>query len=228
MSAVKGLRGSIVIAGSDGDIGRALVRLFSAAGIKPVGLSRKALHKKGLSAALRLDLSDPKAVEAAAKKLCAKGKTVRCVINAAGYWRKTGDASWEKDVLRHNLGVADNLLKAFTPRLAGVEGARIITIGSVDHKYPNVNSYSYTVAKAAVKALVGAYRKRHREGRVNFDLVAPGAVAGRMRAHKAEDKSALLQPEDVARVCRLLCSLGSNAAFEDIVIYPKTFAYSVP
>ena len=225
---MKKLTGTVVIAGSDGDIGRALVRLFAANGVKPVGLSRKARHKTGLSAALRLDLSDPKAVEAAAKKLTARGKTVRCVVNAAGYFRKTDDASWEKDVLRHNLGVADNLLKTFTPRLAGVEGARIVTIGSVDHKYPNVNSYSYTVAKAAVKALVGAYRKRHRDGKVNFDLVAPGAIAGRMRAHKAEDKAALLQPEDVARVCWLLCSLGSHAAFEDIVIYPKTFVYSVP
>lgn len=224
---MKKLTGTVVIAGSDGDIGRALVRVFAANGVKPVGLSRKARHKAGLRASLRLDLSDPKAVEAAARKLASRGP-IRCVVNAAGYFRQTGDASWEKDVLRHNLGVADNLLKAFTPRLAGVEGARIVTIGSVDHKYPNVNSYSYTVAKAAVKALVGAYRKRHRDGTVNFDLVAPGAVAGRMRAHKPEDKAALLQPEDVARVCWLLCSLGSNAAFEDIVVYPKTFVYSVP
>ena len=224
---LKNEKSAVVVAGSDGDIGRSIVRLFSEKGVAPIGLSRTGKHRQGLSEAFCLDLSDAAAVEAAVQKIASDGRKIRLVINAAGYYRKTTESAREEDVLKNNLGVTDNILRAFTPRMLGVDRARIITIGSIDHKYPNINSFSYSLAKASIKTLVELYRKRYRNSLANFDLISPGAVNTRMRADKDENKAALVQPEDVARICHMLYESGSNAAFDEIVVYPKSFAYSI-
>ena len=124
-----------------------------------------------------------------------------------------------------NIEIADKILSVFTPILKNRDSARIITIGSIDCLYPNTNAYAYSIAKASVRTLVHLYRKQYKGSKLNFDLILPGATNTKMRAHKQEDKAALIQPDDIGRLCAMLMACGSNVAFDDIIIYPKSFSY---
>jgi NADP-dependent 3-hydroxy acid dehydrogenase YdfG len=213
---------SVVIAGSDGDVGRAVARAFREAGFRTIGLSRSARHQEHLDESLKVDLANRAALAAVVAGLA----SVDVVVNAAGLYRRTEETAVDPELFANNLGIADNLLTLFTPRLADTPGARIITIGSLDGLYPNVNSFAYSVGKGAIRTLVALYKKAHQGSALNFDLISPGAINTRMRADKAEDKARLLQPDDVAKVCVFLGALGSHATVGEIVIHPKSFTYT--
>jgi NADP-dependent 3-hydroxy acid dehydrogenase YdfG len=212
-----------VIAGSSGDIGRAVAGALREAGFATIGLTRSGRYAAAVDQLVELDLANPLQVRQAADGLFAHAP-VRIVVNAAGTFERAHDLAAGADVLKNNLAVADNLLAAFTRHMVGTAGSRFITIASIDGLWANPSSVAYSVAKAGVRALVHSYRKVHRDAAVNFDLVSPGAVATRMRADKTEDKSRLLQPDDIARVCVFLSSLPPRVAIDEIVLHPKSFA----
>jgi NADP-dependent 3-hydroxy acid dehydrogenase YdfG len=211
-----------LIAGSDGDVGRATVASFAAAGYETIGLSRAARHTEHLSRALSVDLGDRAALAAVAEGL----PHVDVVINAAGSYRRTETEALDADMVRDNLGVAENILAIFTARLKDQPGSRIITIGSIDGVHPNRNSFSYSVAKAGIRTLVELYRSTYRASPINFDLISPGGINTRMRAAKQEDKTRLLQASDVAAFCVFLASLGAEVSVDEIVLSPRSFTYS--
>jgi NADP-dependent 3-hydroxy acid dehydrogenase YdfG len=212
-----------VVAGSRGDVGSATAARFREAGWRVVGLARAA---SDAPVGVGVDLSNRAAVEEAAARIAAAGDELRCVVLCAGAYHGVDSVGADSRTFRDNVGVADAVLAAFTPHLLERAGARVITVGSIDAVYPNPSSLAYSSAKAAVHSLVALYRKKHKASSLRFDLVAAGAINGRMRAGKAEDKAALLQPDDIARLCVALADFGSHVAFEDIVMIPKTFAYT--
>lgn len=215
----------VVVAGSDGDIGQAVVSAFSSAGFRVTGLSRAERRTKKLDRSIRVDLSDITAVRQAAKEIFSSAGSIPLVVNAAGGFRRTFQNAVDDEVFRNNFVVAENILKVFSEKMKTVRNARIITIGSWDGIYPNINSFSYSVTKSAIRTLVRLYQKTFRDSPLNFDLLLPGAVNTRMRKDKPEDKTALIQAEDIAKVCVCLGTLNSSAAIEEIVIYPKSGSY---
>ena len=214
-----------VIAGSDGDIGKVVAAHFHAECYTVIGLSRSAREIKNLDQSYKLELSDFDAVEKLTGQIESEHGKVKTLVNCAGSFKRTLDVSNDPDVFKNNLIVADNLLKAFTPKMKETPGARIITVGSWDGLYPNINSYSYAVTKAGIRTLVQLYKKTHKETHLNFDMLLPGAVNTKMRKDKQEDKEGLVQCEDIAKLCVCLASMGSNLSLEEIVMYPKKSAY---
>ena len=223
MSAAEGFA---VIAGSDGDVGSAVVRRFVDAGWAVASLSREARRSVPKATSLRADLGDEAQVAGVASRLAAHDPALRCVVNCAGYYERTARQAENAAVRANNFRVAELLLKHFAPPLCDVDGARFITVSSIDGRFLNTNSFAYSIDKAAINALVGLYRKSHRSDRVNFDLILPGAINTRMRSDKEENKDVLIQPEDIADLCLFLSGCPSNVCFDDITIYPKSFSYA--
>ena len=217
---------TVIVAGSDGDIGQAIARDFSKAGYRTIGISRAERCKGKLGLSYRTDLSDANAVRDTATRIFSEAGPVRLVVNAAGQFHRTMDNASDADVFKNNFSVAENILKSFSERMKSIPQSRIITVGSWDGIYPNVNSYSYSVVKSAIRTLVRLYQKSFRDTPLNFDLLLPGAVNTRMRKDKAEDKTTLIQPEDIAQICVCLANLSTSSAIEEIVLYPKTGSYS--
>ena len=219
-------QGLAVIAGSDGDVGSAVVARFIDAGWAVATLSREARRSVPNTTSLRADLSDEAQVAGVAGVAAAHDPALRCVVNCAGYYERTAGQADNAAVRANNFRVAELLLKHFTPLMCDVEGARFITVSSIDGRFLNTNSFAYSIDKAAINALVGLYRKSHRSDRVNFDLILPGAINTRMRADKDENKDILIQPDDISGLCLFLAGCPSNLCFDDITIYPKSFSYS--
>lgn len=219
-------QGLAVIAGSDGDVGSAVVARFIDAGWAVATLSREARRSVPNTTLLRADLGDEAQVAGVAGVVAAHHPALRCVVNCAGYYERTARQADNAAVRTNNFHVAELLLKHFTPLLCDVDGARFITVSSIDGRFLNTNSFAYSIDKAAINALVGLYRKSHRSDRVNFDLILPGAINTRMRADKDENKKILIQPKDIADLCLFLSRCSSSMCYDDITIYPKSFSYA--
>lgn len=209
----------IIVCGSDGDIGRAIVEALGRFDLPVIGISSKGLHTNGLLKSFTCDLSDLKALAEVSEKIL----DPRFVINCAGFYQKTSNFSFDEKVFKNNVGIADNILSVFTSKI--VRGGRIITLASIDGKYPNTNSFSYSLAKGAVRNLVKLYKKKFKDQDINFDLISTGAVNTKMRKDKNENKEALVQPIDIAIVCSTLIAFTSNVSTEEIVIHPRSFTY---
>lgn len=198
------------VAGSRGGIGKAVM---------------EHLMMIGFNASWSLDIKVDLSMWSQVKSIAEEHKeNLTCVVNCVGKFAYT-NAGFDMEIFKNNLVVADNILSVFTPIMSDTPGARIITIGSIDSKYPNVNSYAYCAAKAGVKTLVDCYRKAHKDSKVNFDLILPGGTNTKMRSGKSEDKTRLLQPDDIAHICVMLMESSPNVSFEDIIVYPKSFTY---
>jgi NADP-dependent 3-hydroxy acid dehydrogenase YdfG len=216
-----------VIAGASGDLGKAIAARLKDAGFRTIGLARSKISSSSFDDACQaVDLGDRKALAATVTQLFADCGEVSLVVNAAGAYSKTLQEGLDPVVFRDNVAVAENILMLFTEQMKDTAGARIVTISSIDALYPNINSFSYSVAKSAIRTLVQLYKKQFRATRLNYDLILPGAVHTRMRGAKTEDKNALVQPEDVAATCLYLSGLSGNVATDEIVLYPKSFSFS--
>lgn len=216
----------VIIAGAWGDVGRSIAHRFFQNGYKTVALGRRRQPSTHVTCAYDLDLADTTALEQTAGRIWEEIGPADIVVNAAGAYTKTLEESWDEGMHRNNFCVAENCLKSFTPRLLQTPNSRIITIGSIDAVHPNMNSFSYSIAKGSIRTMVHLYKKKYRDSFLNFDLILPGGINTRMRAGKEENKERLLQPSDIAELCLNLASLKSRVSLDDIVVYPKSFSYS--
>jgi len=190
----------VVVAGGDGDLGSKVCEIFRKGGWVV------SIHKKGYPVT--------------------GYKDVKCVVNCAGYYEKTDEEVYNKEIYENNFKIAESLLRYFTVLLYSTEGARIITISSIDGRFPNTNSFAYSISKCSINTLVRLYRKKYISRKVNFDLILPGAMDTRMRKDKKEDKAMLLQTEDIAKLCLYIAGCPSSMCFDDITVYPKSFTYA--
>lgn len=216
----------VIIAGAWGDVGRSVTRHFFQKGYKTIVLGRQGHPSEDVVKFYDLDLANFSALERTAERIWEEIGPANIVVNAAGAYSKTLEEAWDEKMHQNNFSIADNLLKVFTPRLLQTANARLITIGSIDSIHPNMNSFSYSIAKASIRTLIHLYKKRYRDSLLNFDLILPGGINTRMRAGKEENKERLLQPSDIAELCLSLASLKSHVCLDDIVVYPKSFSYS--
>jgi len=152
-----------------------------------------------------------------------------CVVNCIGQWgeQRYNDgfiSGYEHSVFISNFIIPDILMQRFTPILLNQEFGRYVSIASIDARYPNLNSYTSTCSKSALVALSHLYRKKYKDTGVNFDIINPGGINTSMRKNK-EDKSRIIQPIDIAKVCYFLACSNPYILFDDITITPKHFKY---
>src|SRR5207248_899068 len=134
-----------VVTGAGRGIGRAIALKFAAEGADIACISRTSENSEKVANEIRalgrkawahaVDVSDAKAVEAAAEKILADGSKVDILVNNAGITRdglimRMTEADWDA-VMNTNLKGAFLFTKAFTRTFVRQRSGRIINVASV-------------------------------------------------------------------------------------------------
>ncbi len=223
-----------VVTGGSRGIGLMIARGFVEAGAKVYISSRKAadcekvaaeLSRVGTCVALPADLGTEAGANGLAAAVAEREPALHILVNNAGAnWGASlaeyPDAAWDK-VLALNVKAIFHLTRALLPLLEkGVRSgdpARVINIGSIDGlRVPMLETYAYSVSKAAVHHLTRVLAQRLAPQHITVNAVAPGPFESKMMAETLRTFGDMIkagcplgrigEPEDMAGVAIYLAS----------------------
>lgn len=119
-----------------------------------------------------------------------------------------------------NLKSPFRLVRAAWPHLVASGAGRVVTIASLSGKrVKSARASLYAISKFAVMALSHGIRQTGAHAGVRATAICPGFVATDMGlAGIDRERADITQPEDVARVVRMVLELPNNACISEIPI----------
>jgi NAD(P)-dependent dehydrogenase (short-subunit alcohol dehydrogenase family) len=140
---------------------------------------------------------------------------IDALFNIAGgfIWRKLGDgdaSAWDR-MYAINLKTAVNACAAALPHLVAAQGA-IVNVGAAGAVKAGAGFGAYAAAKAGVHKLTESLAEELK-GKVRVNAVLPSILdtAQNRRDMPSADRSAWVQPDDLARVMLFLASDDARA-----------------
>ena len=173
--------------------------------------------RRGRCASIRMDVSDPREVKAAAEQIAGDYGSVDVLVNNAGicYPAKALDEISEEEWLRvfriNVLGMV-NCVNAFVGSMKEKRFGKIINMASSSGFTGGISvSASYAVSKAGVMALTKNMAKQYGQFHINVNALSPGIISSAMTADLPYDMSTLAlprfgEPADVANLAAFLAS----------------------
>jgi 2-keto-3-deoxy-L-fuconate dehydrogenase len=161
----------VVVTGSSGGIGSAIVERFAAAGATTIGLDLLD----------GFDVTDPAACDAAAERIVSDHGRVDVLCNNAGVGA-VGDvviaslADWQRVFAVNVFGIA-NMSRAVLPTMRAAGNGVIVNTCSVAATVGLVERAVYSASKGAVLALTRAMAADEVRHRIRVNCVSPGTVA---------------------------------------------------
>lgn len=185
----------------------------------------------GKACALVADLQRPETLRALVKTIEAQFGTVNILINNAGAASRARNILWIDDddwesTVAVNLNAVYVLIQAVLPGMLAAGGGSIITVSSLAALRPNLlGGAPYGAAKAAVRNLMTYMHATFRDRNIRATTILPGEVNTpimdtRARPPSAEERAAMVDPDDVARAIALCCTLPARTTIEELVISP--------
>lgn len=105
------------------------------------------------------------------------------------------------------------------PHLVDAEQGKVVSIVSLSGKrVRSAGSGLYAMSKFAAQAFVHGLRQCSAETRVRATAICPGFVATDMAAGANVEAEEVTQPEDVARIVRLLLELPPSASIAEVPV----------
>ena len=225
-----------VVTGGSRGIGRAIAVALGARGARVVvnyvgneaaaaDTVQMVVAAGGTGMALRFDVADAAATEAAIKEIVAAEGGLHILVNNAGIAVNTltigsKDSDWRRS-LDVNLGGAFNATRAALRALMKAkEAGRIINILSVVGEMGSAGQGPYVAAKAGLEGLTKTWAREYASRGITVNAVSPGYIDTDMTAADLppERRQAVLQaiplgrvgtPHDVAAAVAFLCSPGA-------------------
>ena len=216
----------ILISGGSRGIGAACVRAFCAAGDAVAFLYREndeaasAVAMQTGAVAIRADITDRGAVDAALEQVRAALGEVDVLVNCAGIgqiklFTELTDGDWHRMIDTHLSG-AFYLCRALIPAMIRRGGGRIVNVGSMWGKTGASCEVHYSTAKAGLRGKTMALAKELGPSNITVNCVEPGLIDTEMNAALDEQtRSALCEetplcrigtPEDVAAAVAFFAS----------------------
>ena len=216
----------ILISGGSRGIGAACVRAFCAAGDAVAFLYREndeaasAVAMQTGAVAIRADITDRGAVDAALEQVRAALGEVDVLVNCAGIgqiklFTDLTDGDWHRMIDTHLSG-AFYLCRALIPAMIRSGGGRIVNVGSMWGKTGASCEVHYSTAKAGLRGMTMALAKELGPSNITVNCVEPGLIDTEMNAALDEQtRSALCEetplcrigtPEDVAAAVAFFAS----------------------
>ena len=183
--------------------------------------TQTAVESAGADAlAVRSDVSDADAVDAAFKEVEEGFGPVELLVNNAGITRdglvaRMTDDQWDR-VLRTNLTGAFHTIRRATPKMMRARFGRIVNVSSVSGMSGSPGQANYAAAKAGLLGLTRSLARELAPRNITCNVVAPGPIVTAMTTGLPEEWQAwatqsvplgrLGVPEEVGAVVAFLCS----------------------
>jgi NAD(P)-dependent dehydrogenase (short-subunit alcohol dehydrogenase family) len=204
---------TVLVAGGTGFLGTAVVRElvrcdYAVTATCIVEEERERLASEPVEV-IEADLFDAAEAEAAAAVL----DDLEAVVNLVGGFsdgprlHETEPEQFDR-LMRLNLTPAFLLARAAMPRLIERGGGAFVCVSARTALRPYPGGGAYSVAKAAVLALVNALDVEYRRDGVRCNAILPSVIdtPANREAQPDADYSKWVQPEEIARVVRFLVS----------------------
>jgi 3-oxoacyl-[acyl-carrier protein] reductase len=174
----------------------------------------------GSAMAVRADVGDADALDAAFKEIEEAWGPVEILVNNAGVTAdglvaRMSDDQWN-DVLRTNLTGAFHTIRRATPKMMKGRWGRIINVSSVSGQAGAAGQANYAAAKAGLLGLTRAVARELAPRAITCNAVAPGPIVTAMTEGMPAEWRAVMEatvplgrlgsPEEVACVVGFLCS----------------------
>ena len=218
------LGGVAIVTGGTGGLGQAVVEELLDAGAQVVTTWLAEAEMEAAEAAFGdregLTLVEANLLEdgadtavAAANKLGPLTSLVNLVGGfAAGPRLHEAEPAELEKMLALNLTTAVNAARAAIPAMLDGEGGAIVCVGTKVAYQPFSGGAGYAISKSAVLALVRSLDVEYREDGIRANAIVPNVIdtpANRESMPDA-DHSKWVQPAEIARVIRFLCSTDSS------------------
>jgi NAD(P)-dependent dehydrogenase (short-subunit alcohol dehydrogenase family) len=224
-------RVAIVTGGAQG-IGRAVAERLAASGAKVAiwdldgKLATDAAASIGPAASgLSIDVTDAKAVNAAAAELEQRHGSVDILVTSAGIagpnlktWEYPLD-EWAK-IMRLNVDGTLHCCQAVIPGMIKRNYGRLVLVASIAGKEGNPNASAYSASKAAVIALTKSLGKELAQQDIAVNCITPAAARTRIFDQMSEEhigymlakipRGRFLLPEEVASMVAFLASAENS------------------
>jgi NAD(P)-dependent dehydrogenase (short-subunit alcohol dehydrogenase family) len=218
------MEGVVLVTGGTGGLGQAVVSELLDAGAQVVAPWLVERERDGIEAALGdrdgLTLVEANLLEGGADDAVAAAKErgrLTGLVNLVGGFaagdrvHETPPEEFEK-MMALNLTTALNSSRAAIPELLAGGGGSIVCVGTKVAFHPFSGGAAYAISKSAVLALVRSLDVEYREDGIRANAIVPNIIdtpANRESMPDA-DHSKWVQPAEIARVIRFLCSEDST------------------
>lgn len=230
-----------IVTGGGSGIGRSTALLLAKEGARVVvtGRRQSSLQETvdlieaagGLAVAKAADLQHSDALREMVKAVESQFGAVNILINNAGASSRVRNILWiEEDdweaTIAVNLNAVYVLIQAVLPGMLAAGGGSIITVSSLAAVRPGLlGGAPYGAAKAAVRNLMTYMHATFRNNNIRATTILPGEVNTpimdtRVRPPSAQERAAMVDPDDVARAIVLCCSLPARTTIEELVVSP--------
>lgn len=231
----------VVVTGAGGGLGRAAALLLAGAGARVALAARRVGALEETAAAIRMgggealpvpmDLTDAASIRAALGTVRERLGPVDILVNNAGSAPPIKNMQWMPDdqwdeTVAVNLNGVYTAVKAVLPDMLARGDGLIVTVSSLAAVRPNLlGGAPYGAAKAAVQNFMGYLRATYRNEGLRATTILPGEINtpimdSRARPPTEAERARMLDPDDVARLILLVCSLPPRALVEDIAVSP--------
>lgn len=229
-----------VIGGGSG-IGRATALRLAASGRRvvvsgrrPDALDETVRQMRGVSRgdieAVPVDASNPDSLVGAHEHIARVHGPVGTLVFAAGtnlgvnrWWSELTPADF-RAVVDVNLNAAVGAISAVLPDMREVGGGRIFVIGSwAGWRYMSVAGAAYSATKTGLASIVESLNDQEGRSGIRATLVIPGEVNTEILLTRPvppsdEEKAALLDPDDIARIVENISDLPFRVCVNEVVV----------
>jgi len=235
------LQGQVaVIVGASSGMGRATALAFAAEGARVAVAARRQAEIESLVAEITKaggqalgragDVAKRPDVDAVVQAAAERFGRVDVLVNCAGVnvpnrqLAKLDQAGWDR-IIAINLTGAYHCTQAVLPRMRDQKGGLIIHVGSISGLWGDFSGAAYQASKHGMVGLANATRMEERLNGIRVTVIYPGLcdtpiLKNRPVPPTPEQRTLMMQPEDIAAACVFAAALPPRTYVSDLVLMP--------